>query len=163
MIPQVCPLGVRRWSSSARRRVLSGIAGIAVAALVSCGDDGAPTAPSPIVPDSTSGGLAPADQRAFDDRVVGRQIAQGSFRLVFTAPGRIREFEDGTPYDGDYEYRRTGSSSGTLIYTYDVTGNDPDRERSEVQFTFRTETSGTFSTRTSSSDRDGETSRGRSS
>ncbi len=64
--------------------------------------------------------------------------------MVFIAPGRIREIDDGTPYEGDYEYRRTGSDTGTLSYTYDVTGNDPNRERSEVQLTFRTETAGTF-------------------
>jgi len=120
-------------------------AAIAVIALVSCGgDNGSPTAPSQVLPDSTDGGLAPVTPAAFDDRVVGKQITQGSFRLVFTAPGRIREFEDGTPYDGDYEYRRSSANAGTLVYTYDVTGNDPNRERSEVQFTFRTETSGTF-------------------
>lgn len=114
--------------------------------LVSCGgDSGAPTAPSQVLPGSTTdSGLAPVTQAAFDDRAVGKQITQDNFRLVFIAPGRIREIEDGIPYEGDYEYRRTGSNSGALIYTYDVTGNDPNRERSEVQFTFRTETSGTF-------------------
>lgn len=132
--------------SHRRRCVPNGIvAAIAVIALVSCGgDNGSPTAPSQVLPDSTDGGLAPVTQAAFDDHVVGKQISQGSFRLVFTAPGRIREFEDGTPYDGDYEYRRISANAGTLVYTYDVTGNDPNRERSEVQFTFRTETSGTF-------------------
>jgi len=130
----------------ARRRVLSGVAAaVATVALVSCdGDNGAPTAPTPVLPDSSTGGLAPTDQAAFDARVVGRQISQGSFRLVFVAPGRIREFEDGTPYDGDYDYSRIGPNDGTLVYTYDVTANDPNRERSEVRFTFRTETSGTF-------------------
>ncbi len=89
-------------------------------------------------------GLAPATQAEFEARVVGRQVVQGTFRLIFIAPGRIREIDDGTPYEGDYEYRRTGSNSGMIVYTYDVTGNDPNRERSEVRFAFRTETSGTY-------------------
>ena len=128
------------------RYVSTGIvAAISVIILVSCGgDNGSPTAPSQVLPDSADGGLAPVTQTTFDDRVAGKQITQGNFRLVFIAPGRIREIEDGIPYEGDYEYRRAGSNTGTLIYTYDVTGNDPNRERSEVQFTFRTETSGTF-------------------
>ena len=122
------------------------VAAIAVIVLVSCGGDngGSPTAPSQVLPDSIDGGLAPVTQAAFDDRVVGKQVTQGDFRLIFIAPGRIREIEDGIPYEGDYEYQRIGSNTGTLIYTYDVTGNDPNRERSEVQLTFRTETSGTF-------------------
>ena len=92
----------------------------------------------------STGGLAPATQAEFEARVRGKQVTSGTFRLVFIAPGRIREIEDGTGYEGDYEYRRIGSNSGMIVYTYDATGNDPDRERSEVRFTFRTETAGTF-------------------
>ena len=92
----------------------------------------------------STGGLAPATQAEFEARVSGKQVTSGTFRLVFIAPGRIREIEDGTGYEGDYEYRRIGSNSGMIVYTYDATGNDPDRERSEVRFTFRTETAGTF-------------------
>ncbi len=89
-------------------------------------------------------GLAPATQAEFEARVVGKQIAQGAFSLTFIGSGRIREIDEGLTYEGEYEYRRTGSNSGMIVYTYDVTGNDPDRERSEVRFTFRTETTGDF-------------------
>ena len=113
-----------------------------------CGIRGGLVTAGVIVRTATGGrgtsGLAPATQAEFEARVSGKQVASGTFRLVFIAPGRIREIEDGAAYEGDYEYRRTGSNSATIVYTYDATGNDPDRERSEVRFTFRTETAGTF-------------------
>ena len=45
---------------------------------------------------------------------------------------------------GNYRYVRTGPNVGTLTYTYDVTGNDPDEERSEARLTFTSVTAGTF-------------------
>ena len=87
---------------------------------------------------TTPAGLAPADQAAFDTLVVGKQIVQDAYnyRLIFIAAGRIREIEDGTPFTGNYRYARTGPNTGMLTYTYDVTGNAPNVERSEILFTF---------------------------
>ena len=89
-------------------------------------------------------GLAPADQAAFDNLAVGKQIlAPGVGSVIFLSPGRIREFDQGESFDGDYQYVNTGESTGTLTYTYDVTGNNPNVEKSEIEFTFTSETAGT--------------------
>ena len=94
---------------------------------------------------TTPAGLAPADQAAFDTLVVGKQIVQdANNRLIFIAAGRIREIEDGTPFTGNYRYARTGPNTGMLTYTYDVTGNAPNVERSEILFTFTSVSAGTF-------------------
>ena len=91
-------------------------------------------------------GLAPADQAAFDSLAVGKQIlapdVDGS--LIFLSSGRLRENFQGESFDGDYQYVNTGDNTGTLTYTYDVTGNDPNVEKSEVEFTFTSETAGTL-------------------
>ena len=91
-------------------------------------------------------GLAPADQAAFDSLAVGKQIVDpvSDDRLVFLSPGRIREFDQGESYDGDYQYVNTGENMGTLTYTYDVTGNNPNVEKSVVELTFTSMTAGTF-------------------
>ena len=95
---------------------------------------------------TTPAGLAPVDQAAFDTLVVGKQIVQDAYnyRLIFIAAGRIREIDDGTPFTGNYRYARTGPNTGMLTYTYDVTGNAPNVERSEVLFTFTSVSTGTF-------------------
>ncbi len=97
-------------------------------------------------PPDPPAGLAPADQAAFDSLAVGKQIvAQGSDdRLVFLSPGRIRELFQGESYDGDYQYENTGENTGTLTYTYDVTGNNPNVEKSVLELTFTSMTAGTF-------------------
>ena len=91
-------------------------------------------------------GLAPADQAAFNSLAVGKQIVDpvSDDRLVFLSPGRIREFDQGESYDGDYQYVNTGENMGTLTYTYDVTGNNPNVEKSVVELTFTSMTAGTF-------------------
>ena len=91
-------------------------------------------------------GLAPADQAAFDSLAVGKQIVNpvSDDRLVFLSPGRIREFDQGESFDGDYQYVNTGEDTGTLTYTYDVTGNNPNVEKSVVELTFTSMTAGTF-------------------
>ena len=95
--------------------------------------------------DPEPAGLAPADQAAFDDLAVGKQIlAPGVGSVIFLSPGRIREFDQGESYDGDYQYVNTGENMGTLTYTYDVTGNNPNVEKSVVEFTFTSITAGTF-------------------
>ena len=78
-------------------------------------------------PTCSGAGLAPADQAAFDSLAVGKQIvnADSGDRLIFLSPGRVREFDQGESYDGDYRYENTGENTGTLTYTYDVTGNNP--------------------------------------
>ena len=118
-----------------------------------CGGDGdssvSPTsvptpAPAPTPTPAPPAEMAPRSQSEFDNRVIGKQFTQGSFSLTFLAPGRLREIDQGTAYDGDYRYDYAGANSGMLTYTYDVTGNDPNRERSEVRFVFGSELSGTF-------------------
>ena len=95
--------------------------------------------------ESTTPGFAPADQNAFDRLAVGKQVGPSpDNRLIFLSPGRIREIEDGTPYEGNYQYVNTGPNTGRVTYTYDVTGNDPDREKVVVELTFTSTTSGTF-------------------
>ena len=92
-----------------------------------------------------TGSLAPADQAAFDALVAGKQLTDGTGnRLEFIAPGRVREVSGGESYSGNYRYVRTGANAGTLTYTYDVTGNDPDVERSELRLMFTSVTAGTF-------------------
>ena len=95
--------------------------------------------------DPEPAGLAPADQAAFDSLAVGKQIvnADSGDRLIFLSPGRVREFDQGESYDGDYRYESTGENTGTLTYTYDVTGNNPDAEKSVLEFTFTSTTAGT--------------------
>ena len=59
---------------------------------------------------ATPGGLAPADQAAFDTLAVGKQIVQdANNRLIFIAAGRIREIEDGTPFTGNYQLHADGA------------------------------------------------------
>ena len=95
--------------------------------------------------DAPPTGLAPADQDAFDALVAGKQLEDGSGdRLVFVSPGRVREIAGGESHTGNYRYVRTGPNAGTLTYTYDVTGNDPGEERSELRLTFTSATAGRF-------------------
>ncbi len=90
-------------------------------------------------------GHAPADQAAFDALVVGKQIgSDANNRLVFLSSGRIREIEDGTPYEGNYKYENTGANTGTLTYTYDATDNDPAAEKTVIEMTFTSEGAGTL-------------------
>ena len=95
--------------------------------------------------DSPQAGFAPADQNAFDRIAVGKQVAPAPhLRLIFLSPGRIREIADGVAHEGGYQFVNTGPNTGRLTYTYDVTGNDPDREKVVIQLTFASATSGTF-------------------
>ena len=95
---------------------------------------------------SQAAGLAPADQAAFDSLAVGKQIVDTVFdaRVIFLSPGRVREIFQGESFDGDYQYENTGGNMGTLTYTYDVTGNNPNVEKSVVEFTFTSTTAGTL-------------------
>ena len=90
-------------------------------------------------------GNAPADQAAFDMLVVGKQVgSDANNTLIFLSPGRIREIDEGTPFEGNYEYVNTGANTGTLTYTYDATNNDPAVEKTVVEITFTSEGLGTF-------------------
>ena len=95
--------------------------------------------------ESTPSGFAPADRNAFDRFAVGMQVTPATgLRLIFLSPGRIREIEDGVAHEGSYRYVNTGPNTGTVTYTYDVTGNDPEREKVVIQLMFTSTTSGTF-------------------
>ena len=93
----------------------------------------------------TPSGHAPVDQAAFDALFRGKQVVWDSNnRLIFLSPGRLREIEDGVSYDGDYEYINTGLNTGTFTYTYDVSGNDPEIEKTVGELTFTSANAGTF-------------------
>ncbi len=95
--------------------------------------------------ESTPSGFAPPDSEAFQRLVTGKQVGNDpNNRLLFPSSGRIREIEDGTAYEGNYQYVNTGANTGTLTYTYDVTGNDPEREKVVIELTFTSATAGTF-------------------
>ena len=89
-------------------------------------------------------GLAPADQAAFDNLVVGKYTENAAGRLTFLSPGRHRETSNEGSFDGNYRYVNTGPNTGTLTITYDVTGNNVNRERDVVELTFTSATTGTF-------------------
>ncbi len=97
-----------------------------------------------IASDSGGTGLAPADQAAFDALFVGKQFGDSNNGLIFLSPGRIREFDGGIAYEGNYEYENTGANTGTLTYTYDVTGNDLAAEKTVIEMTFTSQLAGTF-------------------
>ena len=122
------------WLPAARSKSAS--AGLLVLLLLACATG---------TSQAQTSGHAPADQAAFDRLVSGKQVgADANNRLVFLSPGRLREYDVGTPYDGDYGYVNTGSNTGTLTYTYDVTGNDPNAEKTVIEMTFTSATTGTF-------------------
>lgn len=45
---------------------------------------------------------------------------------------------------GNWDYSRTDNSTGKLVFTYDVDGNNPAIYREEIILTFQTNTQGTF-------------------
>ena len=91
-------------------------------------------------------GLAPADPAAFDNLAVGKQIVTTGVdaKIIFPSPGRLREMILGNTSEGDYQYENTGANTGTLTYTYDATGNNPDVAKAVVEFTFASLTAGTL-------------------
>ena len=94
---------------------------------------------------TTPTGFAPADQAAFDSLAVGKQLVyDANNQLIFFAAGRILGIENGTSFTGNYRYTRTGPNTGTLTYTYDRTGNNPNVERSEIRATFTSAAAGTY-------------------
>ena len=87
--------------------------------------------------------LAPADQDAFNEVVVGKRILTDDPNSYtdFISPGRFKETEGSDEYTGSYTYRNTGSNTGTVTFNYD------DGDRCTARLTFSAATSGraTFS------------------
>ena len=85
-----------------------------------------------------SSGFAPADQAAFNSRMVGKRLHAGGWYLDFVSAGRFSE--DGS-LPGSYSYSNTGSNTGLLEQTYD--GGEYGGA-CEVRLTFDSETAGTY-------------------
>ena len=83
----------------------------------------------------TSAGPAPSDAE-FTAVVVGKIILGYSFQNAtrFSWFGEL----------GNWDYTRTDSTTGLLVFTYDSDGNNPAVYREEVVLTFQTSTQGTF-------------------
>ena len=88
-------------------------------------------------------GFAPADQAAFDARVVGKRVLSNdpSYYTDFVSPGRFREVEGSDAYTGRYTYQNTGPNSGTVEFFYD----DGDRCTTDLRFDSATTGTGTYS------------------
>ena len=95
------------------------------------------------VPGSST--YAPTGPAAFDRLVAGKMVAYDlNSRLIFLTAGRLREIDDEGTDDGSYQYRPTGATTGTMIYTYDNSGNNRDRERVEVFLRYTSATIGSY-------------------
>ena len=83
--------------------------------------------------------LAPADQAAFNELVVGKRVLSPhpAYYTDFVSPGRFRETEGSDIWTGSYTYRNTGSNTGTVTFNYD------DGDRCVASFTFVSTTAGT--------------------
>ena len=81
------------------------------------------TIPATIVdttPQTTS--LAPENEQAFHNRVVGRRAATDdpTYYVDFVSPGRFRETNGANILSGSYTYQNTGPNTGTLTFNYDI-------------------------------------------
>ena len=85
-----------------------------------------------------SSGFAPADQDAFNSRMVGKSLRTENWYLDFVSAGRFRE---SGRLPGSYSYSNTGSNTGLLAQTYD--GGEYGGA-CEVRLTFDSETAGTY-------------------
>ena len=83
--------------------------------------------------------LAPADQDAFNEVVVGMRILTDDPNNYadFISPGRFKETEGSDEYTGSYTYRNTGSNTGTVTFNYD------DGDRCTTHLTFASAMAGT--------------------
>lgn len=81
------------------------------------------------------GELAPADSE-FTALALGKTLIGCTF-LDAARFSRLAE-------TGDWDYTKTGSQRGWLVFTYDTDGNDPAIYREEVALTFQTPASGTY-------------------
>ena len=90
-------------------------------------------------PDIPGEMLAPANEAAFNDLVVGKRVAT-NFPTVyadFVSPGRFRATEGADTYTGSYTYQNTGSNTGTVTFNYD------DGDRCTTHLTFASAMAGT--------------------
>ena len=89
--------------------------------------------------DSPDPMLAPADEAAFNDLVVGKRVATNypTVYVDFVSPGRFRATEGADTYTGSYTYQNTGSNTGTLTFNYD------DGDRCTTHLTFASAMAGT--------------------
>ena len=83
--------------------------------------------------------LAPADEAAFNDLVVGKRVATNypTVYVDFVSPGRFRATEGADTYTGSYTFQNTGSNTGTLTFNYD------DGDRCTTHLTFASAMAGT--------------------
>ena len=86
-----------------------------------------------------SSGFAPADQDAFNSRMVGKSLRTDTWHLDFVSAGR---FSENGRLPGSYSYSNTGSNTGLLEQTYD--GGEYGGACA-IRLTFASETSGTYS------------------
>ena len=99
----------------------------------------APDGGPPAVADNGDEAFAPADEAAFDDRVVGKRIESDDPEnyVDIVEPGRFEETEGADDYTGSYNYEKTAPNTGTVTWSYD------DGDRCTSTLTFASETSGT--------------------
>ncbi len=90
-------------------------------------------------PDIPGEMLAPADEAAFNDLVVGKRVATNypTVYVDFVSPGRFRATEGADTYTGSYTFQNTGSNTGTLTFNYD------DGDRCTTHLTFASAMAGT--------------------
>ena len=83
--------------------------------------------------------LAPADEAAFNDLIVGKRVRTDlpNDYIDFISPGRFKETEGAEVFSGSYTYRNTGPNTGTVTLNYD------DGDRCTFRLTFTSATSGT--------------------
>ena len=83
--------------------------------------------------------LAPADEAAFNDLIVGKRVRTDlpNYYIDFISPGRFKETEGAEVFSGSYTYRNTGPSTGTVTLNYD------DGDRCTFLLTFTSASGGT--------------------
>ena len=83
--------------------------------------------------------LAPTDEAAFNELVVGKRVLgdHPAFYTDFVSPGRFRDYGGSDIWTGSYTYRNTGPNTGTVTFNYD------DGDRCVASFTFVSTTAGT--------------------
>ena len=84
-------------------------------------------------------GLAPENEAAFNDLVVGQRLlsALPTYYMDFAAAGRFEETEGAATYTGSYAYSNTGPDTGTVVFNYD------DGDQCTSNLTFVSATAGT--------------------
>ena len=93
-----------------------------------------------MAPPRDPGMLAPENEAAFNDLVVGQRIlsALPTYYVDFATAGRFEESEGAATYTGSYAYSNTGPDTGTVVFNYD------DGDQCTSSLTFVSETEGTL-------------------